>query len=67
MKLLNEIFMIRLPDGSKDVFARVAEEFKVRPSAYMRQAVLDRLVADGILEIGKKLHQKLNPVRARKS
>lgn len=59
MKLMNERTYVRLPDGSLEILSRIAAEFKVKPSDYIRTAIANQFEADGFLETGRRIGASL--------
>jgi Mn-dependent DtxR family transcriptional regulator len=59
MKLMNERTYVRLPDGALEIFGRIAAEFKVKPSEYIRTAIVNQFEADGFLETGRRIGASL--------
>lgn len=59
MKILNERIGILLPDGTRNILDRAANELRVRQSDYVRAAITNQLQADGFLNTGRKLTAKL--------
>lgn len=59
MQVLIEQKNLRFPEGTNTVLNRAAEELCIKPSDYIRSAVLDRLAEDGFLTINRRLNASL--------
>lgn len=59
MQVLIEQKNLRFPEGTKTILNRAADELRIKPSDYIRSAVLDRLAEDGFLTMGRRLNASL--------
>jgi hypothetical protein len=62
MQVLIEQKNLRFPEGTKTILNRAAEELRMKPSDYIRSAVLDRLRDDGFLTVGRRLNASMKAV-----
>ena len=63
MSKYTDILYVRVTDKSKEMLSVIKEQYLMKPSDYVRLAITNQLIADGLFPIGRQISTNFKHLR----